>query len=244
MASLRTLRRLEDPRTRWGDDEEAVALRLRPLRGERLWVRPRTADRFALHDTFRGRYHLPPAELTSTRIRRIWDLGSNIGSTVAHLAVLFPDAHITGVEMDGENAELCRRNVARWGGRCEILHAAVWSAPGEVSYRRDVADELSFRVGPLEQQGGETLTVPTVSLAELAERMGDRGEVDFVKMDIEGAEAQVLREGVGWAEHVRAIKVEVHPPYDVAACVRDLQELGFATRLDDRHWAAVVGLRA
>jgi hypothetical protein len=59
-------------------------------------------------------------------------------------------------------------------------------------------------------------------------------EVDFVKMDIEGAEAQVLRRATEWAERVRSIKVEVHRTYSVSDGANDLRALGFETRIDDR----------
>jgi hypothetical protein len=67
--------------------------------------------------------------------------------------------------------------------------------------------------------------------------------IDFLKMDIEGAEAQVLRVNTDWARRVRCIKVEVHGPYTVEDCVRDLQALGFTARPDRKHPAGVVGLQ-
>ena len=49
--------------------------------------------------------------------------------------------------------------------------------------------------------------------------------------------------GTGWAPRVRTITVEVHEPYTIAECERDLRALGFTTRADPRHWACVVGVR-
>lgn len=54
-------------------------------------------------------------------------------------------------------------------------------------------------------------------------------------MDIEGAEQGVLRTGTDWARHVRSIKVEVHEPYRVPECLRDLERLGFSARLDSAY---------
>ena len=50
-------------------------------------------------------------------------------------------------------------------------------------------------------------------------------------------------DGDAWTSRVRTIAVEVHEPYTVADCERDLRELGFETRVDPRHWACVEGLR-
>jgi hypothetical protein len=42
---------------------------------------------------------------------------------------------------------------------------------------------------------------------------------------------------------VRAIKVEVHEPYTVEACIAQLRQLGFSARADDGHPACAVGIR-
>lgn len=121
-----------------------MSLRLRPLGGQPVIVRPRSADQFALDDAFVGRYHLPPPELAGEQLDVIWDLGANIGLTMAHFARLYPQAVVIGLELDADNAELCGRNTAAWGDRCEIVHAAVWTEDGEVEYQRTRGEELSF----------------------------------------------------------------------------------------------------
>ena len=67
--------------------------------------------------------------------------------------------------------------------------------------------------------------------------------VDYAKIDVEGAERELLRETTGWAERVRTVSVEVHEPYTVEECSEDLRALGFETRVDPRHWACVIGVR-
>jgi FkbM family methyltransferase len=95
-----------------------------------MWARP-----FATFwGTFTRNDHLPSPEVHAPRI--IWDLGANIGLTVAHLAFRFPHARVLGVELDEENVALARRNVAPWADRCGVIHAAVWPSDGEVQYRR------------------------------------------------------------------------------------------------------------
>ena len=241
-ASLRQLYRLERSTTHWGPGERTVAVRLRPLSGARVWVRPHTEDRYALRDTFLGRFHVPPLPAGDPSVRRIWDLGSNIGMTVAHFAVLFPEARIRGVELDAENAALCRRNVATWSDRCEILRAAIWTEDGTIRYERQVGNELGFRVRP-GAEDDRLLTAPSISLNTLAERDDGDAPIDLVKMDIEGAERDVLRQNTEWAALVRTILVEIHEPYDVSACCNDLARLGFKVTVNPRHHAAVVGVR-
>jgi FkbM family methyltransferase len=242
--TLLHLHRLQCSTSRWARGQSAVPLRLRPLAGAPVHVRPHSADIFAVRDALLNRYHLPPGQANGRAVRLIWDLGANIGVTAAHLAVVFPAARVTAVEMDGGNADLCRVNLARWSERCEVVQAAVWPSDGEVEYAWDARDEQSFRAqaaGPAYDPAMRR--VPAISLNSLLEREGPGAVVDLVKMDIEGAEQQVLSEHVAWAQRVRSIAVEVHEPYDVERCRHDLDALGFRTTIDDRHWAAVVGVR-
>lgn len=210
-----------------------VRLRVRQLGGHPIWVRPGTSDLQVVRDTFLERYHLPPAELTEPRL--IWDLGSYIGTTMAHMCHLYPTARVVGVEMRPESANMCRLNTAAWNDRCRVVRAAVWPHDGIVEFSttpgKEWADHVSGRGHP----------VRAISLNSLLESE----PVDFLKMDIEGAELRVLRENTEWAAHVRCIKVEIHGDEDTPEqCLRQLRVLGFEARLDDQHPACVVGLRA
>jgi hypothetical protein len=84
------------------------------------------------------------------------------------------------------------------------------------------------------------VAVPALTLNEL---LAATGPPDYVTMDIEGAEAAVLRAGTDWAASVGCMKIEVHDPYSVEECREDLQRLGFATAVDDEHWAAVLATK-
>jgi tRNA1Val (adenine37-N6)-methyltransferase len=56
--------------------------------------------------------------------RRIFDMGSGLGSVLLLLAWKFPDAELCGVEAQTQSFELLRRNVQRSGfsERCRIAH--------------------------------------------------------------------------------------------------------------------------
>ena len=225
-----------------GSGGRVVRLRVRPLGGRRVLLRPSTSDVDTLWGTFAGRYHRPPAEAPHPRL--VWDLGANIGLTMADLAERHPGARVVGVELDPENAALARANLRPWGGRCEVIEAALWPREGEVRYVRLEGATAGHHLtdAPLEADPAVT-PASAISPRALLAREPDGVSVDYVKMDIEGAEAEVLREGSAWAGRVRAIKVEVHAPYTADDCRRDLAALGFQTRLDDRRGTCVVGFR-
>jgi FkbM family methyltransferase len=210
-------------------------LRLRPLGGSEVFIRPATSDLGTVWGTFARQYHLPPPELGAPRT--IWDLGANIGLTMAHFACLFPDARVLGVELDADNVALARRNVAPWADRCEVIHAAVWASDGEVRYQ-GWGGTSNYQVTGAGEEG---TPVRAVSLAELAREHG--GPVDYVKVDVEGAERELLRDGTGWADAVRCLKIELHGDYSVPECEADLRRLGFEAWQDPDHWACVVAVR-
>jgi FkbM family methyltransferase len=121
-------------------------------------------------------------------------------------------------------------------------HGAGWTHDGTVNYAGSFGNEYAFRVTASvdAELGG---SAPAFSLTSLARELAAaNGQVDYVKMDVEGAEEQLLRSD-DWSECVRAIKVEVHEPYTVDDCRSDLHRLGSLVRLDDACSTSVIGVR-
>lgn len=195
--------------------------------GRAVTLRPGTSDVVALDETFYGGYHRSPWELPPEPV--ICDLGANIGFTMLDYRLSYPDARIVGVELDPENAALAEVNSG------EILTAAINDLAGTVVYDRS-AEAYAFSIG-----AGESVA-QAITIDQAYEHFS-LSRVDLLKMDIEGAEEAVLSAGGGWVDRTDRILVEVHPPYDVDACIRALRGLGFEAVRDDRHWSAVAGSR-
>jgi FkbM family methyltransferase len=186
---------------------EPVALRIRELDGRALWMRPQTADGYVIREAFWSRDSLPP---DGFQPKSILDVGANVGATMAFLSARFPEASIAGVEPHPANAEMCRRNTNH-----PVIEAAAWTENGTVTLS---GEQDTAKLG----EGG--VEVPAVPLAELM-------PVDYLKLDVEGAERELLTRNTGWAGRVRCINVEVHEPYTAAECTRDLQALGYTVTL-------------
>lgn len=239
MADLRSLRDYLRVESRWAGPEP-VAVRVRPMGGATIWLRPRTTDPIMLRDTFRDGVHPPPAEIAARGVLRIVDLGANAGVTVADNARRYPHAQIVAVELDPGNAEAARRNTAPWADRVQILQGAVWERDGEVPYEAEQGQEYGFRV----VEGAPGATTRALSMETILSHVPEGHRIDYMKMDIEGVEARLLSgPAAAWAQRVDSIGLQVHDPYTLADCARDLTALGFEPHVDQRRMNYIVGVR-
>jgi FkbM family methyltransferase len=224
------------------DGQEPVDVHVREAGVSPLRIRPHTSDAAVLWDTFHEKFHLPPCPLRPCAT--ILDLGANVGYTAMHFAHLYPTATIIAVELDRANFEAARRNLRTVSG-CRLLNAAVWSEDGIVAY--DSSDpEWAFHVSAGDP-GPRGAFAPAKTVSTLIAEH-DLSWIDYVKMDIEGAEWPVLSADAEWLGIVGAMKVELHPKFNADAtfenCARVLRARGFACRKDDRHWNTLVALRS
>jgi len=216
-----------------------IDLRIRKLADQAVWCRPGTSDPWVLWDVYYYGYHRPPLGLDS--LNCIVDLGANVGYATADFLCRYPNARVVAVEMDPANASLATRNTLRFGPRCEVLNAAIWQTDGRVRYGGH--EEQGFRIteSVSDRDVGQQ-TAPAWSLDHLFDHY--RIElVDYLKMDIEGAEAELLRPPLAWAKRVRAMKVELHAPASFEDCEKALSESGFYCARDQHHPACLVAIR-
>ena len=228
-------------RVAYKNASDPVDLAVRAVGSNPMHVRPKTSDAAVLWDTFHEKFHLPDGDLP--RDATIFDLGANVGFTAAHFAALYPMANIIAVELDKANCEAARANLKGFGN-CTLVNAAVWSNDGEVSYDPN-EEEWGFHVdNALSAKGSLVVDAKTMDTL-MAEH--DVKTIDYVKMDIEGAEWPVLSTGATWLDSVKMMKVELHPKFNQDAtydnCARILSARGFKCSRDKRHWNTLVATR-
>lgn len=182
-----------------------------------LICRAGTTDAVTLELVFGLRSHLPPVPLTMPA-PVIIDLGANVGFASADLAARYPKARIVSVELDPANAAMARRNLQ--GTACEVVNAAIWTSDGTISFGGDTEDAFAVGKG--------TNSAPSVTLTTLLDQRG-LARADFVKMDVEGAEWDLLHMP-GWLDRVDAIALEVHHREWMAPLTAILTENGFSAR--------------
>lgn len=179
---------------RWRGPAGPVSARLRDV--SELW---------AVWETFaRGEY--AAAAVAGTAPRVILDLGANVGTTTLYFNAVCPEARIIAVEPVPHTYDLLRENT-RHLENVTCVHAAVTDAVG-VATIHSGARSLASSLTPDEEL--ETAhEVPAVTLEHLADAVGIE-KADVVKMDIEGAEAQVIRASAAWLSAAETIVFEFH----------------------------------
>jgi FkbM family methyltransferase len=177
-----------------------------------LWVGD-FSDLHVTRETFGDRVYALPA---GVRPRTILDLGANLGASVVWFRRCFPDAEIHAVEPDRRSLEKLRRNVGTLLG-VTVHHAAVAGEEGErVFYEAQRSWESSLVEKAA--RGGRPTRVRALTLRGLLRTCVGRERVDLLKMDVEGAEWEVLATE-RLAERAEVVVGELHAGLldDVAA---------------------------
>jgi len=141
-----------------------------------VWVRDND-DEYVVDEMAADPYRL--AELSTPSV--VLDLGANIGAFALSARRRWPNARIICYEPEPDNFGLLCRNIAEAG--VEAHQSALW-APG--------VDRVW-----LVPQGGKTASSATEGLLEapavcLDKVIAELGSVDLLKIDVEGAEVDIL----------------------------------------------------
>ncbi len=144
---------------------------------------------------------------------RILDCGSHVGLSVLYFKRLFPRARVSAFEADPDNCALLRHNLARHGlADVEVVEAAVCAYDGEVTVYGEPPGEMPWTwdlsiLPDMWDKGAQQAR--SVRAARLSAWLVE--PIDFMKLDVEGAEEAVLAECAPDLHLVRAACVEVHP---------------------------------
>ena len=134
-------------------------------------------------------------------------------------------AQVISCEPEPRNYEWIRKSIEANGYPIDLRQVAVSDKPGTLELSIGETSGSHSIVETNVMRAGGSVRVTAAPLDAILE--GRRP--DFIKIDVEGAEAAVIRGAQESLSHAKAIAVDLHPQYgvDVAAVTRSLQELGF-----------------
>lgn len=166
-------------------------LHFRLRNGQRLSLPADT--RFLLNEIYLDKvYDLPGVDYG--RCSNVLDLGGNVGLYALYVAAVNPHARIFSFEPSSENLALLRRNLERnprQADRIDVFPMAVGSYNGTATLSLD-RTSAEYSIVHNGEEAHRTEQVRCVDLATALDMM-HVDEFDLVKIDIEGAEADLLR---------------------------------------------------
>jgi FkbM family methyltransferase len=165
-----------------------------------VWIRVHTSDLWALQQVLIRREY----ECTfAGNPKVIIDGGANIGTASIFYANRYPEARIYAVEPDPSNFMMLRKNTLNYPAVTAVW-GALWNKESSVK----VAPPEAFTHWGVRvvENGG---TVPSFTISSLM-RSYALEFVDILKLDIEGAECEVLSTSAEWIESIGMIAIETH----------------------------------
>lgn len=160
----------------------------------------------------------------------ILDGGANIGLSVLYFKKLYPKSEIVAFEADDKIFSVLQRNVEKSEYRdIKLIRRALWSSETSLSFMSEGSD--GGRIAQINDP--KSVIVPTVRLRNYLDRA-----VDFLKLDIEGAETEVLLDCSDLLCNVENLFVEYHSfvdrPQTLHTLVNILANAGFRVHINPR----------
>jgi FkbM family methyltransferase len=139
------------------------------------------------------------------------DVGACIGDTTVPMALKTgPTGKLIAVEPHPLNVKYLRLNLANFDN-VEIVEKALWNETATISFHVHSTPTGHSIIAAKERDGKVDVSADT-----LDNLFGNR-QIDFAKIDVQGAEAQVLEGGDRFLKTIRKLAVETHSRYDIHA---------------------------
>jgi FkbM family methyltransferase len=152
----------------------------------------------------------------------IIDCGANIGLSIIYMKKLYPNSEIVAFEPDETNFYFLEKNVKSFGlSNVTIFKEAIWSENSYLNFQSE--GSLASRIG---EGKGKTIKVKTKRLLDLLNR-----QVDFLKIDIEGAEYKVLMDIRDKLHFVKNLFIEYHGTFDQNCELNEILQMLTANEL-------------
>ncbi len=133
----------------------------------------------------------------------IIDCGANIGISVLYLKNRFPDSTLIAFEPDKQNFEILNLNIKSFNFKnVEIRNEAVWIEDTYLNFSNE--SSMSSKIS------NETNSVNNVNVKAIRLKDIINQKIDFLKIDIEGAEYEVLMDMQDKLYLVQNMFVEYH----------------------------------
>lgn len=153
----------------------------------------------------------------------IYDCGANVGASCAFFKWIYPHSKIVAFEPNPKIADYLLRNIKNNSlENIQVIKKAVWTTNNGLELGLEDADGSSIH---LEKNKTKVESI------QLKDYLVKEEMVDMLKMDIEGAEIEVLKDCKGSLSNVNNIFVEFHSysnePQRLSELIDVLESAGF-----------------
>lgn len=198
-----------------------------PLMGRQIKITDPYWYQFMFNEIFVEQIYMFTAQRS---VPFILDCGSNIGLSIIYFKYLYPEAEIIGFEPDPEIYQLLRQNIEEFSfSNVELRSDAVWKSVDMLAFQPDgsVGGRLRNR-----DVTDKFIYVQSMRLRDFLNR-----PIDLLKLDIEGAEYDVIVDCQEFLHHVDYIFIEYHGKPDESQKLHEILEIlqlaGFRYHLKD-----------
>lgn len=143
---------------------------------------------------------------TSLAPEFIIDAGANIGLSALFFAQQYPNALVVAIEAEKENYELLCRNTKNYPN-IQSLNAGLWYKSTTLEVTSQNVGSTGFMVNETDPTNPNGLKA--WSTQDILEKY-NRVYIDIFKIDIEGAEKELLMENTSWLQNTRIVILELH----------------------------------
>jgi FkbM family methyltransferase len=182
------------------------------IKGIDVDVRPNSPDLHVAQKNIEGEFDDVFPLVEPLKHNFIIDAGGYIGTVAVVLARSFPGATIVTIEPSRENFAVLKKNTAKYPNIIP-LNAALGPVEGRASFFDHDGGPWGYSILERTSYGSPKPKmlheVDVITIPQVLDRFGVSG-VDLLKLDIEGAEKQLLSEAPAWVSKTRVIAAELH----------------------------------
>ena len=134
----------------------------------------------------------------------IIDCGANIGLSILYFKKISKNSKIIAFEADPLVFKQLENNVSEYNYKnIELINAAVWTCESTIVFTTE--GSVGGKINNDQNEIENTVEVPSIRLRDYL-----TSEIDFLKIDIEGAEYEVLKDCADMLFNVKTLFIEYH----------------------------------
>ena len=189
-----------------------------------LFMRTNKGDLAIFYEIFwKEIYKIPFLVLPEKSV--ILDLGAHIGCTAIYFSMIYPDAQIYAVEASEESYNILKENVKSFKNIIAV-QAVIDSKDGVVCF-----DTSGYSFNSKINHNGKMVQSISISTLMMQYQIT---RVNLIKIDIEGAEKNILQNNVNWLKKTDNMIIELHDDYKLVDLSKDIAPFGFTLTIPSK----------